>query len=86
MCTFPSCCSVEVVVTGITFNVVVVSFDLFASQFLQSNFSVLLTLDSVVVVVDGTDVVLEVVIEVVVAFSVVVVGTLSDVSRHLSWS
>ena len=77
--------------------VVVDSFDLFASHFLQSNFSVVLTLDSVVVldvVVDITVVVLVVVVIVVivVAFSVVVVvvvvvilGTLSVVNCHLSW-
>ena len=69
--------------------VVVDSFDLFASHFLQSNFSVVLTLDSVVVldgVVDITVVVLVVVVVVVVAFSVVVVlGTLSVVNCHLSW-
>ena len=50
--------------------VVVDSFDLFASHFLQSNFSVVLTLDSVVVlhvVVDITVVVLVVVVVVVVA-------------------
>ena len=83
---FPTCCSVDGVVTVVAFNVVVVSFDLFASHFLQSNFSVLLILDSVVVllVVEGRDVVLEVVTEVVVAFSVVVVSTLSVVARHLS--
>lgn len=85
---FPTCCGVEVVITGVAFNVVVVSFDLFASHFLQSNFSVLLTLGSVVVLVmvDGTVVLLEVVTEVVVAFSVVVGGTLSVVICHLSWS
>ena len=70
--------------------VAVDSFDLFASHFLQSNFSVVLTLDSVVVlivVVDITVVVLVVVVVVVVvAFSVVVVlGTLSVVNCHLSW-
>ena len=78
---FPSLFSV------VELAVVVDSFDLFASHFLQSNFSVVLTLDSVVVlivVVDITVVVLVVVV--VVAFSVVVVlGTLSVVNCHLSW-
>ena len=85
MCMFPSCSSVEVVVTVIALIVVVDSFDLLASHFLQSNFSVLLTLASVVVVVvvDVTVVVLGVA-EVVDAFSVVG-GTLSVETRHLSW-
>ena len=70
--------------------VVVDSFDLFASHFLQSNFSVVLTLDSGLDgVVDITVVVLVVVVVVVivVAFSVVVVVlcTLSVVNCHLSW-
>ena len=82
----PSCSSVEVDVTVVAFIVVVVSFDLLASHFLQSNFSVLLTLASVVVlvVVDVVVVVLNVVAEVVDAVPVVG-GTLSVETRHLSW-
>ena len=81
----PSCSIVEVVVTVVAF-LVVVSFDLLASHFLQSNFSVLLTLASVVVlvVVDVAVVVLNIVAEVVDAVSVVG-GTLSVETRHLSW-
>ena len=81
----PSCSSVEVDVTVVAFIVVVVSFDLLASHFLQSNFSVLLTLASVVVlvVVDVVVVVLNVVAEVVDAVPVVG-GTLSVETRHLS--
>ena len=84
---FPSYFSVVELVVELA--VAVDSFDLFASHFLQSNFSVVLTLDSVVVlvvVVDITVVLLVVVVVVVVAFSVVVVlGTLSVVNCHLSW-
>ena len=86
---FPSFFSV------VDFAVVVVvdSFDLFASHFRQSNLSVVLTMDSAVVV-DVTVIVLVevlvvvvskvVVVVVVLVFSVVVDGNLSVVYCHLS--
>ena len=78
---FPSYFSVVELVVELA--VAVDSFDLFASHFLQSNFSVVLTLDSVVVLVVVVDI--TVVVLVVVVVVVVVLGTLSVVNCHLSW-